>query len=298
MVVPRCGGVPAGSMTWAVTSADPLIGRAVTDAVNVILDPLGASNGTFWQANVESANPATTARLATGRLIRDIMNAITILVPTELAGQDGSRESQRGYAMAALLVAMSIMAIMMTVVMPVWKHAAQREKEEELIFRGQQYAHAIGLFQKKYANAFPPNFDVLVTERFLRKKFKDPITNDDFLPLPGGSGAAAPGTGAPGASTPGAQPSGQRGGAQPPGGGSGTTTARQPSQGQPGNSTQPGSALRGVSDIGTPGAGGGTTAGVGGVASKSKDSSMRLYNGRSHYNEWVFVYVPQVQAPG
>jgi type II secretory pathway pseudopilin PulG len=200
--------------------------------------------------------------------------------------------------MVALLVAMSIMAIMMTVVMPVWKHAAQREKEEELIFRGQQYAHAIGLFQKKYANAFPPNLDALVTERFLRKKFKDPITNDDFLPLPGGSGAAAPGTGAPGASTPGAQPSGQRGGVQPPGGGSGMTTARQPSQGQPGNSTQPGSPLRGVSDIGTPGAGGGTTAGVGGVASKSKDPSIRLYNGRSHYNEWVFVYVPQVQAPG
>ena len=80
--------------------------------------------------------------------------------------------------------AMSIMAIMMTVVMPVWKQAAQREKEEELIFRGQQYAHAIGLFQRKFANAFPPNIDVLVEQRFLRKKFKDPITNDDFLPLP------------------------------------------------------------------------------------------------------------------
>jgi type II secretory pathway pseudopilin PulG len=200
--------------------------------------------------------------------------------------------------MVALLVAMSIMAIMMTVVMPVWKHAAQREKEEELIFRGQQYAHAIGLFQRKFANAFPPNFDVLVDQRFLRKKFKDPITNDDFLPLPGGAGATAPGTGAPGASTPGAQPAGQRG-AQPPGGGSGTTIARQPSQSQPGgaSTSQPGSALRGVSDIGTPGAGGGTTAGVGGVASKSKDPSIRLYNGRSHYNEWVFVYVPLVQAP-
>src|SRR6185436_2660640 len=97
---------------------------------------------------------------------------------------------------------------------------------------GQQYAHAIGLFQKKFANAFPPNIDVLVEQRFLRKKFKDPITNDDFVLLPGGAGAAAPGTGAPGSATPGAQPaSGQRGG-QPPGGGSGTTTARQPSQAQ------------------------------------------------------------------
>ena len=46
--------------------------------------------------------------------------------------------------MAALLVAMSIMAVMMTVAMPVWKQTAQREKEEELVFRGMQYVHAIG----------------------------------------------------------------------------------------------------------------------------------------------------------
>ena len=93
--------------------------------------------------------------------------------------------------MAALLVAMSIMAIMLTVVMPVWKHTAQREKEEELVFRGMQYVHAIGLFQRKFANAYPPNIDVLVEQRFLRKKFKDPITNDDFVPLPVGAAAGA-----------------------------------------------------------------------------------------------------------
>ena len=51
----------------------------------------------------------------------------------------------------ALLIAMSIAAVMMTVAMPVWKHAGQREKEEELVFRGKQYVHAIGMFQRKYA---------------------------------------------------------------------------------------------------------------------------------------------------
>ncbi len=90
--------------------------------------------------------------------------------------------------MAALLVALSIMAIMMTVVMPVWKQTTQREKEEELIFRGKQYVHAIGMFQRKFANAYPPNIDALVDQRFLRKKFKDPITNDDFVPIPVGQG--------------------------------------------------------------------------------------------------------------
>ena len=59
--------------------------------------------------------------------------------------------------MAALLVAMSIMAVMLTVAMPVWKQMTQREREEELVFRGMQYAHAIGMFQRKFANAYPPN---------------------------------------------------------------------------------------------------------------------------------------------
>ena len=35
-----------------------------------------------------------------------------------------------------------------------------------------------------------------------------------------------------------------------------------------------------------------------GVASKSKDVSIRIYNGRTHYNEWQFVYVAQTTAPG
>ena len=180
--------------------------------------------------------------------------------------------------MAALLVALSIMAIMLTVAMPVWKQAAQREKEEELVFRGLQYAHAIGMFQRKYANASPPNFDVLVNERFLRRKFKDPITNDDFAPILAGQNAQG------GAQTGNA---GSRAGA----GGRGAAPAapaQQPAGGR--GPSGPG---------GTPtGPAGGPVGGIIGVTSKSKDKSIRLYNGRSHYNEWQFVYTPQTQAPG
>jgi type II secretory pathway pseudopilin PulG len=234
------------------------------------------------------------------------MDFISILIDMRLQGQAERKarrvQNQRGYAMAALLIAMSIMAVMMTVVMPVWKHQVRREREEELIFRGKQYVHAIGLFQRKFANAYPPNVDVLVEQRFLRKKYKDPITNDDFAVLPGGASAAA----APGQTPPGPVSAGR---GQGPGG----TVALQPSQmqggrgggGSPVGAGGPGapgsggaSPLRGVSPIGTPGAGGGTTAGVGGVASKSKDQSIRLYNGRNHYNEWAFVYQPQVQQAG
>jgi type II secretory pathway pseudopilin PulG len=74
-------------------------------------------------------------------------------------------QSQSGYAMAALLVALSVMAVLMTVVMPVWRQASQREKEAELVFRGLQYAHAIGMYERKYANTPPPTVDVLTQER-------------------------------------------------------------------------------------------------------------------------------------
>src|SRR6267143_1334650 len=115
---------------------------------------------------------------------------------------------QHGHAMAVLLVSMSVMAVMLTVIMPVWKQTSQREKEAELVFRGEQYARAIGLFQKKYANAFPPNLDLLVEQKFLRKKYKDPITNSDFVPLLQGQGTAAtPGSGSQTAARPGQTPS-------------------------------------------------------------------------------------------
>ena len=40
-------------------------------------------------------------------------------------------QSNRGYAMAALLVGMSVMAVLMSALLPVWSHMARREKEEE-----------------------------------------------------------------------------------------------------------------------------------------------------------------------
>ncbi|HKB12012.1 MAG TPA: type II secretion system protein [Vicinamibacterales bacterium] len=202
--------------------------------------------------------------------------------------------NQHGYAMAALIVAMAIMAVMMSVAMPVWKQTTQREKEEELVFRGKQYVHAIGLYQRKFANAYPPNVDLLVEQKFLRKKYKDPITNDDFVVLPPGTalpGApVAPGQrGAPGAGT-GPTTSTRGGVGTGRSSGSPLTTAPQPSQP---------SSRGGLAPIGSQpgGIGGGTSAGVAGVTSKSKEQSLRLYNGRNHYNEWAFVYTPQLQ-PG
>jgi type II secretory pathway pseudopilin PulG len=225
------------------------------------------------------------------------------------SNQPVSKGNQDGYAMAALLVAMSVAAVMMTVAMPVWKQMAQREKEEELIFRGTQYVRALRLFGTKYANASPPNVDVLVEQRFIRKKFKDPITNDDFQPIlagqavPGGPASPQSGPGGRGPTGQTGQPSqsgGQSGsspfgsgiGGSARGGGAGTGSAGGPAA----PLSSGGASGGGISSIGTPGAG--ATGGVIGVVSKSKDKSIRLYNGRSHYNEWAFIGTAQTQTPG
>lgn len=178
---------------------------------------------------------------------------------------------ERGYLMVALLVAMSVMAIMMTAALPAWHTIAQREKEAELVFRGEQIARAIGLYQRRFANAPAPSIDALVEQRFLRKKYKDPITNDDFQVLTAGSNL-------PGQAQ--QTQTGARGALQ-----SSLQTASAAATAQRG---QGGSAF----GIGT------ATAGIVGVTSKSPLKSLRLYNGRDTYNQWVFMPVAQAARAG
>jgi hypothetical protein len=154
------------------------------------------------------------------------------------------------------------MAILLTVAMPVWRHEAQREKEAELIFRGEQYARAIALFKFKNAqvpNILPPSIDVLVTGRFLRKKYKDPMTKDGEFELVSMATQAQPGVPQP------------QGGGRNSGGGRSTLPSPQPTQpGQPG--------------------GGVVIGGIRGVRSKSQVNSIRTYRGATRYDQWLFTY--------
>jgi type II secretory pathway pseudopilin PulG len=168
----------------------------------------------------------------------------------------------RGYAMAALLVMIAVLTVLMSVAMPVWRREAQREKEEELVFRGLQYVRAIRLYQAK-TQTLPPSIDALVQGHYLRKKYKDPITNEDFVPLSAAGGAA-------GQIGQAAQPGQVGRGGQP---GQPPTMQTTQSSGPFGQTT--------VSVVG----------GILGVASKSKDESIRIYQGRTHYNEWPFIFV-------
>ena len=210
-----------------------------------------------------------------------------------LEGQGG----QRGYAMAALLVSIAVMTLLMSVAMPVWRTQAQREKEAELIFRGEQIARAINLYTRKMGGGnFPPNLDVLVQGRFLRKLYKDPMTEKGDWDL------ILAGSGVPGGGGPQQQPQPGRGrtggpstglGAPPPSSGRGIGIGAQPQSpfsGRQGQGQAP-------SFGGQPGAGG--RGGLMGVRSKSKESAFRLYKGSgTHYNEWQFLFSSVSNRPG
>ena len=196
--------------------------------------------------------------------------------------------------MAALLVGMSVMGIMLGMALPAWRTFVQREREAELIFRGEQYAQAIALFSRR-TGGFPTSLNALRDGRYIRKLYTDPITNGDFQPVylgqvgpltppvpPGG--AATPGTGR--GQQPAGQPFGRAG--QP-----GTT-------GSPAGSPFPATTGRaGQPAAGTPGQPGATGAGpIIGVVSRSTAESMRVYNGRGKYNEWLFVSTAATQQAG
>jgi type II secretory pathway pseudopilin PulG len=211
---------------------------------------------------------------------------------------------ERGYAMAALLVAMSVMAVALSTAMPIFQTVARREKEAELVFRGEQYARAIGLFQRKYGNALPPDVDVLINERFLRKKYKDPITGDDFQLLGPGSPELAAALSAAPQQVQDAQQQGRGTGRAARGGQSGAGRGTQQfgrggSQSMQGRIGQAQRSLESsLGRLARETQGDRAAGGILAVASKSTESSMRLYNDKGKYNEWIFMALQADTAAG
>jgi type II secretory pathway pseudopilin PulG len=162
-----------------------------------------------------------------------------------------------GYSMAALLAMIAVMMFALMLALPSWRYISRDDKEQELIFRGRQISAAIARFQRKNGNALPTSFDQLVQGKYLRKAYKDPMTADGKWRI------VRPGEGA--------RPGGPLGGLG--------------NQGRPTPTPSPAP---------TPVFGGnsGGTDGIGpmaGVASLSRETSIRLVNGTSTYNLWVFA---------
>ncbi len=92
-----------------------------------------------------------------------------------------SQNCERGSALLIVFVFAAFVAIMLYREMPVAAFEAQRQKEQTLIDRGQQYKRAVKLFYKKFG-MYPANMEQLEDTnrmRFLRHRFKDPFTGKD-----------------------------------------------------------------------------------------------------------------------
>src|SRR5262249_2143428 len=89
-----------------------------------------------------------------------------------------SRSSESGYTMVAIVIGMMIMAILLMAVAPSIGTIMKREREQELLFRGKQYARAIALFQKRYGR-LPTELKELYENRPrpTRRLLKEPMCN-------------------------------------------------------------------------------------------------------------------------
>jgi type II secretory pathway pseudopilin PulG len=154
---------------------------------------------------------------------------------------------------------MTIMLILMAAAMPSWRYVMKNDREEELIFRGGEIADAIQRYQQRNGNALPLSLEVLVKGKFLRREYTDPMTKDGTWRFirPGESiGPIRP---------PRAGSTGSR-----------TTTTTTTTTTRPSAFRQPSGSA-------------GTLGGIQGVASTSEEESLRVFNGRTKYNEWLFL---------
>ena len=94
--------------------------------------------------------------------------------------QSGRRD-QAGYALIAILFGAAVMAVLLARALPRDAMSAQRVREERLIYRGEEYVRAIELYFRDHKK-YPEDLDDLEDTngvRYLRKRYKDPITGED-----------------------------------------------------------------------------------------------------------------------
>jgi type II secretory pathway pseudopilin PulG len=92
------------------------------------------------------------------------------------------RHKQAGYTLLMVIFLVASMLIFALAAAPNVLTAGRREKEAEMVWRGEQYARAIGLYYKKFGK-YPTKIEDLTREtngvRFLRQAYKDPMNKDD-----------------------------------------------------------------------------------------------------------------------
>jgi type II secretory pathway pseudopilin PulG len=247
-----------------------------------------------------------------------------------------ARRPERGYVLLMLMLFVALLAIAAGALAPSIAFRVRRDREEEMIHRGVQYSRAIRRYVKK-TGRYPSRLEELENTnniRFLRKRYKDPITGQDFKLLHVGEVQLTSAAGIAGAATlgggvvPGASPLGAATAGAATMGTASTMLGGTRSLGAPGAAgaatTATGTADNSGQDAsqansGTPDQSGdqsktgqsGSSAGsdklsstvfgggpIVGVASTSKAQSIREFNHKNHYDKWQFIYDPTMDRGG
>jgi type II secretory pathway pseudopilin PulG len=203
----------------------------------------------------------------------------------------------RGYILISLMLFLALLAIAALAVLPDVAFQVKRDREEELIHRAVAYSRGIRRYYKKFGR-YPNRIEELENSNnlhFIRKRYKDPVNNEEFTILRWGDPrlfgltlGLVPGPGARGP----ASGSIATGGGTAGGFGLSTTTGATQVTKTGDNST-----------TGTPDSSSSTPKVIGGgpilgVASASTAQTIREFNNKNHYNDWLFIYDPASDRGG
>lgn len=185
-----------------------------------------------------------------------------------VSGRNAPRGSE-GYVLFGVLVGVTLVGVGLTAAVTLWSQAVQRDREAELLFRGEAVVRALERFQQDRPGTLPETLDELVEGKYLRRAWGDPMTGRGFRILRAEE-ATAPATSAAGVIGARARPTNPAGaefGERDEGGASGE---RDEDEERP--------------DPDAPG----TVTGITGVVSTSDLLSFRTYEGARRYSDWRF----------
>src|SRR5256885_10754873 len=102
---------------------------------------------------------------------------------TRLRRKTRTIREQSGYALLLVVFLTSVLLVSAMIAAPSLRTERQREKEEEMIWRGKQYVRGVKLFYRKNGR-FPTSLDDLTKPkmgslRFMRQAYKDPVNSAD-----------------------------------------------------------------------------------------------------------------------
>jgi type II secretory pathway pseudopilin PulG len=218
------------------------------------------------------------------------------------------RRKQGGYSLLMVVFLVATMLILASAATQNVLTQGRREREQDMVWRGEQYQRAIGLYFRKFGK-YPTKVDDLVKQtngvRFLRQAYTDPMNKEDgswrFIYVgPNGqligslrhasllqSVLSTP-------TMPGASPFGP--GAQPAAPGAVNAGVGPGALGQTGLPATGGLAPNALESQPQPLQGAVIGGNIVGIGSKVKQSSLRVYQGGDTYEQWEFIWNPQQQV--